>query len=264
MKSSILLFLAPLIFFLFFAGCKDNPVDPPPSEEVPKNLFPLVPGRVIVFGEGYLTHEATDSMIAGTNTTFSSQWIIAGPSTVIPHPSLPVTVVLDTTSVTAMNLVRGRTFFIAQDTATGNFDFLTNLGLFYRDYKITAVAGDTTSSIRADSLKWITLAKASEGLNKTWNAFDETFTGIYTGQTVQITLVIEARFEAKETITAGGVSYESYRLNATRKAYLGGNLVSTGITAVIWLVPDVGPIQMFLAGDAEAPGKWMKMTAKNF
>jgi hypothetical protein len=256
MRNQVLKFLIVLIAGLALiqlAGCKDDPASPPVTvEEVPKNLFPLVPGRVIEYGQGYLTFEDSDSMIAGTQTGFRSSWLIT-PITPQMHPTLPVRVVLDSTWVPAAGVVASRQFFIAQDTATGNFAFLTNLGYFFRSRAVD----------RTDSLKWIDLAKASEGFNKRWIAFSEVFTSAAVGQ---IRLEIEAIFDAKETRTYGGQAYEAYRLVATRKAYLGTSTTpaSIGTTARIWLVPGVGPVEIFLAGDAEAHGKSMTMTGKNF
>jgi hypothetical protein len=260
-----------MLLFAFTAAvtitsCSEDETITPPVDDtsVPKNLFPLIAGRVIVYGQGSLLAADTETPIPGSENGFESKWIVTGTSNLVPHPTLPVTLVLDTTKIPALGAVSVRTFFIGQDTVTGNFDFLTSLGFFYRSVKIYATPGDSASGIRADSLKWISLAKPSEGLDKEWTAFSGVFFASAYG--TEIRLEILAKFTGKETLTIGGQAYESYILRAYRKVFLQANNqeLSIGETAKLWLAPNVGPIKIILIGDAESPGKSQTMTAKNF
>lgn len=247
------------VSMIFLNGCKEETTEPPAEDlTVPSAIFPLTAGRVIVYNSGTLLTYDTDSPIAGSETGYQSSWTIAGKTTFPIPPYTTPTAILDTTKTLGMTLPR--TFMIHRDTTTNVFYFLTNLGYFYRSQNIR----DTdTTKFRADSLRWIALAKPSEGLKKKWTAFSETFTSKTLGA---VKLEIIGEFEAKESLTAAGAAYTTYRLVATRNVYLGTSTspVSTGVTAKLWMVENVGPIKIELRGDAESHGKRQTMTSKNF
>lgn len=259
-KLFTILLLAVLVTFTTsFFGCKDDKTtDPPAVETVPDEIFPLIAGRVILYNSGNLLVQDTETPVPGSDANYQSKWIIAGTTTFPVPPYTTPTAILDTTTVFS-SITVGRTFLIHRDTTTNTFHFLTNLGYFFRSQNIQ----DGSGNIRADSLRWIALAKPKEGLGKKWTAFSETFTSATLGN---VRLEITGEFEAKETLTAAGQSWTTYRLVATRYVYLGTSTspVSTGITARLWLVENVGPVKIELRGDAESNGKIQTMTAKNF
>ena len=244
-------------------GCSEDEetVQPPPPEPVPANIFPLTAGHVFVYNSGTLLNLDTDVPIAGSEVGYQSTWTIAGQVAPGPPPYTSPTVILDTTKVFGMTVPRP--FFAHLEATPNEYYFLTNLGFFFRSQEIYTTPGDSASGIRADSLRWILLAKPSAGVDVEWVAFNETFTSAVVGQ---VRLEIKAEFEAKENLTAAGTDWVTYRLVATRRLYLGTSTtsISTNPTAKLWLAEDVGPIQIELRGDAESNGKRQTLTAKNF
>jgi hypothetical protein len=255
-------FVLGLFFTFFIWGCSEDKspiVDDP--DPVPANIFPLTPGNVLVYNSGTLLALDSDVPIAGTEVGYQSQWVITGQFPVGPPPYTNPTLIRDTTIVLGQTVVRN--FLAHLETGPNEFYFLTNLGFFFRSQKIYTTPGDSTSGIRADSLRWILLAKPSAGVGVEWVAFNETFTSAVIGQ---VRLEIKAAFEAKETLTAAGTNFVTYRLVATRRIYLGTSTtsISTNPTAKLWMAEGVGPIQIELRGDAESNGKRQTLTAKNF
>jgi hypothetical protein len=246
-----------------FQGCDEDTVTPEEIQPILDDLFPLVAGHAIIYGEGTLLFNDTQTPIPGSEVGFNSKWIVGGnvPFPIPPHTN-PV-VVIDTTNVPAFATTSVRQFFIQKDTTNGNFDFLTNLGFLFRSRKIYNTPGDSTSGIRSDSLVWIGLSKSSQGLNREWVAFTSNYTSATLGD---IRFEIVGKFEGKETLIIGGTNYETYKLVATRRVYLGTSTtpVSVGTTAILWLAPNVGPVKIILIGDDESHGKSQTMTAKNF
>ena len=258
---ALLRFVLGLLFTFLICGCSEDesPIDKTP-DPVPANIFPLTPGNVLIYNSGTLLNLDTDVPIAGTEIGFESKWIIAGKVAPGPPPYTQPTVILDTTVVLGQTVPRT---FLAHLEGTNEYYFLTNLGYFFRSQKIYTTPGDSTSGIRADSLRWILLAKPSAGVGVEWVAFNETFTSAVIGL---VRLEIKAAFEAKETLTAAGTDWVTYRLVATRRVYLGTSTtsISTNPTAKLWMAEGVGPIQIELRGDAESNGKRQTLTAKNF
>ena len=255
-------FVLGLFFTFFIWGCSEDEspiVDDP--DPVPANIFPLTPGNVLVYNSGTLLNLDTDVPIAGTEIGFESKWIIAGKVAPGPPPYTQPTVIIDTTKVVGQTV--RRTFLAHLEVTPNEYYFLTNLGYFFRSQKIYTTPGDSTSGIRADSLRWILLAKPSAGVGVEWVAFNETFTSAVIGL---VRLEIKAEFEAKETLTAASTDWVTYRLVATRRVYLGTSTtsISTNPTAKLWMAEGVGPIQIELRGDAESNGKRQTLTAKNF
>ncbi|OGU77446.1 MAG: hypothetical protein A2V93_09680 [Ignavibacteria bacterium RBG_16_34_14] len=254
-----------LIFFSFilllmsfmFVDCKDETTSPEEIQPILDDLFPLVSGRVITYGEGTLLLNDTQTPIAGTEIGFKSTWEVG-----LNVPPNPV-IIYDTTNIPAVGLTVPREFYIKKDTSTGNFDFLTNLGFLFRSQKIYNTPGDSTSGIEGDSLVWIGLSKSTMGVGREWIAYTKNYTSATLGP---IRFEIIGKFETKETFTIAGTNYETYKLTATRKIYLGSSTtaISIGTTAILWLAPNVGPVKIILIGDAENHGKSQTMTSKNF
>ena len=267
MKKIVLhLFLIPVILFSFifiFSSCDDDTTSPEEIVPITDDLFPLVAGRVIVYGEGTLLLNDTQTPVPGSEAGFNSKWIVAGnvPFPVPPHTN--PTLVLDTTNVPAFGVTSVRQFFIQKDTTNGNFDFLTNLGFLFRSQKIYNTPGDSTSGIKSDSLVWIGLSKSSEGVGREWVAFTANYNSTALNGNIRFEIV--GKFD-RETLTIAGTNYNTYRLTATRRIYLGSSTsaVSVGTTAVLWLAADIGPVKIILIGDGESHGKSQTMTAKNF
>ncbi|MBI5216548.1 MAG: hypothetical protein HY960_12425 [Ignavibacteriae bacterium] len=270
------LFLALTVALMLTVGCKeDETITPPPDTSVPTTLFPFTAGNAITYS-GYLTATETETKINGTETGYSTKWTVGNKipvSAVLPASVFPnlvgesAVLIFDTTSVPAFAVNNKFTpVFIRQDTATGDFSYMTNLGYFYRSSstKIWKSASDTTA--RNDSLRFITLAKPSAGIGTKFTCFNEDFTSYVGGVSNPITvnLKIEGIFEGKENITVGSTTYETYKLVVTRTVSSGGAVLSAGVTAKLWLANNVGPVQMFLAGNAEGPGNFRTMVSKNF
>jgi hypothetical protein len=220
------------------------------------DLFPLVAGRVIVYGEGTLLLNDTQDSIPGSNVGFNSKWEVG--ANIPPNP----VIIYDTTNIPAFGVTSTREFYIQKDTTTGDFDFLTNLGFLFRSQKIYNTPGDSTSGVKSDSVVWIGLSKSTEGVGREYVAFTANYTSATLGP---IRFEIVGKFD-RETLTIAGTNYNTYKLTATRRIYLGSSTsaVSVGTTAVLWLAADIGPVKIILIGDAESHGKSQTMTAKNF
>lgn len=266
MKKLKLLLLLPVILFSFsiiFTSCDEDSTGPGDEvQPITDDLFPLIQGRVIVYGEGSLLLNDTQTPVPGSEAGFNSKWIVAGNVAFPVPPHTNPTLVLDTTNVPAFGVTNVRQFFIQKDTSTGNFDFLTNLGFLFRSQKIYNTPGDSTSGVRSDSLVWINLSKSTEGVGREYVAYTANYTSATLGP---IRFEIVGKFD-RENLTVAGTTYNTYKLTATRRIYLGTSTsaVSVGTTAVLWLAADVGPVKIILIGDAESHGKSQTMTSKNF
>lgn len=270
----IIFFITLIVFALAITGCKKDE-QPPTSHQdlvVPKELFPLITGRVIEYS-GYLTQGDSENKIPGTEDGYSTKWEVTQsipcslifPPAIFPNLANESAVLIhDTTKIPAVGIIKYTPIFIRYDSTTGDYSYLINIGYLYRTAKIWK--STTDSSIRADSLRFITLAKPRTGIGAKFTCFDENFTSYLYGvnNTIPINLKIEGIFEGKESITIDTVNYTTYRLVISRKVYSGSNLLSQGPIAKLWLVENVGPIQMLLFGDAESNGNFRKMVRKNF
>jgi hypothetical protein len=265
MHRSIYLLFAAVFFIVLsisYVGCKDNSTSPEEQQAITEDLFPLIPGHIIVYEEGNLYQYDTQDPIPGSENGFNSKWIVGTNVSLPVAPYTNPTVVIDTTNVPAFGVTSVRQFFIHKDTTNGNFDFLTDLGYLFRSQKIYNTPGDSSSGVRADSLVWIGLSKSSEGVGKEYIAYSANYTSATLGD---IKFEIVGMF-VQETVTIAGTNYDTYKLTATRKIYLGNQTVaaSTGVTAVLWLAPNIGPVKIILIGDGESNGKIQTMTSKNF
>lgn len=264
--------LAVAVFMaLSVGGCKDKSTNPPEDLTVPDDIFPLVPGRQIEYN-GYLTQNDTETKIANSDSGYYTKWSLFGTtklSTVfgplVPAGTTPDSgfLVKDTTKIPRFGVASKFTpIFVSYDPTTAKYLFFTNLGYFYRAFQIKA-SGQTT--IRSDSLRWITLADPRVKLNNEFTSFGpESFSGTVSGSPATVVLTIKGKWEGKETITVGSTAYETFRLVVTRTVTLGTTTIAGGPTAKLWVAKGIGPVQMHLYGDAETHGNFRKMTAKNF
>lgn len=287
-KSLFTLFcLVSLTSIAIFNGCKkdeDNPTEPSTSESVPVSIFPLAAGHSLIYS-GYVTNAGTEEQVAGSDVSFYSRWDIAGvtPFSAVFGPLAPLitaynngitsaTLVLDTTYVNTSvpKPPRSKTpVFAYYDSTKKAYYYLTNLGLTFRDYNIKDSA--SASGVRRDSLRFIKLADVSVKTGVEFECFKGTYTSYATSTPSEIVITINGTFEAKESrtvkgsVSGGDTTMTAYRLVVKRNATLNGTPVLTGgVTAKIWLVDKIGPVEMFLAGDREANGTYRKLSGKNF
>jgi len=280
-RKSLSLIMACVIVIgmaLFVSSCKktEDTVGPGISTVVPDSLFPLIAGRVINFN-GYLSQNDTETKITASETGYFTRWTLSG--------TLPLTAVLgglgtglgngffikDSTYIAGTDTLRNpkvlpgskiTPLFIRYDSVTAKYSYLTNLGYFYRTFQIK-LPGVTT--IRSDSLRWITLADPRSGIGTSFKALpDENFSGTVSGTAATITLVINGVFEAQETLNIGGTNYDTYRLAASRVVTLGSTQIATGTTAKVWLQPGKGIVKIYLYGDAESHGRFFTMTTRTY
>jgi hypothetical protein len=148
---------------------------------------------------------------------------------------------------------------IIRKTAAGDFEFMQTIGPFKRAF------GIPTGTTAPDTLKWISVARPSLGLNVEWAAFDSTFIG--TGGTT-VRLQISGKIEATETVTDSSTSHQShltYRSRTWRRITVGGTIVQDdATTSRLWLERNVGPVQIRIVEDTENIGHFRVMKAKNF
>ncbi|MBW7888904.1 MAG: hypothetical protein H3C35_11210 [Bacteroidetes bacterium] len=277
-KKFFILCVSALLLF----GCKkneDNKIVSPDTttpNPLPSNLFPLTAGHSFQFA-GYLTENSTENKITGTENSFSASWTVAGtvslnsilPSGTVQHlkrthsnliyDSVSVTGVLPAPKVTPV--------FVYKDSLSGDYYYLTNFGYVFRKYLILDSAAQ---KVRGDSLQFIKLASPKAGLQNSFECFTAIYqaSGIVPSSVISLTLHITAEFEKKESLqihlNGKDTTLQAYYLVVKNTPTIGTITDVSSVTAKFWLVEGIGPVQMFLAGDDEAPGSFRKLTAKNF
>ena len=257
-----------------FQGCTkdENPSnDNPTSEPVPANIFPLTAGHRFEFS-GYLTEGGTETPIPNSSTVFSASWNISSevqiaailPPSTVAHLTKPSAVLIyDTVAVTGFLVEPKFTpVFAYYDNVTKDYYYLTNFGSVFRKYKI---GGLNDTAIRNDSLRFIKLASPGAGTHVKFIADSSTFVSYYLGANspLQLHLEIVGEFKGKEELSlfvnGKDTTFTTYYLEVKNITALGES-----INAKFWLAEGIGPVQMFLAGDDEAPGSFRKLKAKNF
>ena len=258
MKLSIglsILFTALLAMTLFVAGCKSGDSGTTPAVIVPitDNLFPLVSGHAYVY-EGFLVDtNKVNTPVPGQPTPYRTSW------TLLPGPS-GTWIIVDSTTVgvnTSIHLL-----LVKKDSTTGDISFRQTLGPFFR------AIGATYS----DTAIWVELAKPSYGVGVQWTAFDTTVTGNLQGQSGSVHLEIFGKIEGQENVTdssASHTTYLTYKVRTWRRitATVSGVTVTiqdNATTAQLWLVKDIGPVQVNISGDTENYGHFRVMQSKNF
>jgi hypothetical protein len=272
-----------LIFFIILLFCsdgceKENAVEAEATITVPENLLPLVAGHRLVY-DGYLTFEGTENEIAGSDVQFHAAWTITtetplaavispAPEKAISEKSSAVLIV-DTVYVPGfMAEPNVSPVFVYYDASGKEYHYLTNFGYVFRKY---AFLDTINGSVRGDSLRFLTLASPKAGIGKSFNVFEGTFNSYFFGSTippVSLTINVTGTFEAREklTLNVNGVdtTFTTYKLTIRSVASIPGIEPQTSLTARFWLAEGIGPVQMFLAGDAEGPGSFRRLSGKNF
>ncbi len=248
-RHAVLIFLLVVPALLLSSGCKSDSGGSTQVQITPitENLFPLVAGHQFQY-TGYLVDTNQVSAPApGQPTPYKASWTLA------PGPS-GTWILIDSTQVGATT-PSVKLLQIKQD-AQGDYYFRQTLGPFYR-----AIQASYT-----DTLIWVLLAKPSVGVNYEWTAFDTTVNGVVNGVPASIHLQILGIIEGKEIITDSTSAHAkdtTYRIRTHRKITVSGfSVLST--TAVLWLQPNVGPVQIDIAGDPENYGHFRVLSGKNF
>ncbi len=258
MKSRyLLLLLLAGTFFLTVPGCKKE-TTAPVKEQVTGDLFPLTTGHKLTF-TGYIRQAVADTNITATGAYYR------GIMTVVPAPALPPIVaplagttffLSDSSLVSPPSTWVVSGFYLKRTTSTsGDFYFLTNAGRFYRQ---TGVA-------RIDSLKWVKLVVENAFIGESWVAFDSTYTSA-SPAVGTARLKVDCVFQAKENVTVNSVTYAAFKLVATRSVFIGGSAtpLTSGATATIWLVPNLGIVKFIFNSDGETSGFDRNLLSKNF
>ncbi len=251
------------VFSIGMVGCKDDETTSPGGTTVvpiTDNLFPLTVGHVFTY-KGYATAAGSGSQIPDPTNSYTTFWTILSNAQPTPLGGT-ATLIKDSTRgpFGPGGVVVGvsRNLLIRKDSV-GDFHFMQSLNPFKRAFGITV----------ADSgYFWVSVARPTQGVASTgaqWTAYDSTFSG--TGGTA-IRLQIFGKIEAQETITdssAGHTQYTTYRSRTWRKVTAGGSVVQDdATTSRLWLVKDVGPVQIRIVEDPENIGHFRVMQAKNF
>lgn len=265
-----------LIAVLAFNGCKKDS-DPltPEDKTVPNDVFPLIAGHIFNYS-GYFTNADTQDSLSGTGSFYSTSWTVrssdtalanvyGGLATIIaskPNGKSRSALILDLTLVTPPATFKPTPIAAYYDSSSGDYYYLTNLGLFFRG---SVVRDSASGGIRRDSLRFIKLASPKVGIGGTFTSFEENFVSYANpAASTTINLAITGKWESKTDVTVNGVKYSTYYLVISRVAKVGTTPVSTGVTAKLWLAKGIGPVKMFLAGDAEVPGNYRELKTKNF
>jgi hypothetical protein len=219
------------------------------SGAIHADLFPLLAGRYYSY-TGFLVE--VNTVATPKAGSYSASWTVApvGGTTWL---------IQDSTTYNSHLTTRG---FLIRKNVSGDFDFLQTLGPFYRAFSVPFT----------DSTAWIHIAKPSLGITGTpntaqWTAFDTTVTGTIGGTSGLVRLQILASLSGAiiTDSTAGHNTYASYYVRTWRKITLGSIVVQDdATTARLWLVKDIGPVQVNIAGDTENYGHFRILQSKNF
>jgi hypothetical protein len=256
MRDSVLIIAASFVVFsgliMFSDGCKSNDTTtaPPVVTPITDDLFPLVAGHRYVYTGFLVAPNTVDSAIGISIGSYLGIW------TLLPGPS-GTWLIRDSTTVQGITGVRF--FQIKKDSGTGGFLFRQTLGPFYR------AVGATYS----DTLAWLELVNPSVGVGVQWTAFDTTVVGHVGGLTGDVHLQIFGKIEGQVSITDSSSSHQvyphAYRVRTWRKITAGGFVVQDdATTAKLWLVADIGPVQVNISGDTENDGLFRVLTSRNF
>ncbi len=273
-----------VIALLAFNGCKkDDAAVTPEDKTVPSDIFPLTAGHRFDYS-GYFTNSDTETPLTGnTNTYYSTSWTLG--SSVTPFSAIfgatygalvsannggrtSASLVYDTTLLgppltpVGVNVKKFTPIFAYYDSASTDYYYMTNLGLFFRG---SVVKDSAAGGIRRDSLRFIKLASPKAGIGGEFTAFQQNYVSYANpAAPTTINLTVTGKWDSKVDVTVNGVKYSTYYLIISRTAKVGTTTVAGGVTAKLWLAKGIGPVKMFLAGDAEAPGNYRELKSKNF
>jgi hypothetical protein len=264
-----------MIALLVFSGCKEDEAVTPEDKTIPNDVFPLTAGHRFDYS-GYFTNADTETPIAGTSTFYSNSWTLGGntPFSAIFGPTYGGlltannggktggTLVYDSTLTAPGGAKKFTPIFAYYDSVTADYYYMTNLGLFFRG---SVIKDSASGGIRRDSLRYIKLASPKAGIGGEFISFQQSYTSYSNpAAPTTINLTVTGKWESKVDVLVNGVTYPSYYLVISRTAKVGTATVAGGVTAKIWLAKGIGPVKMFLAGDAEVPGNFRELKTKNF
>lgn len=221
-------------------------------------IFPLTAGNTYVYA-GYAINTSSNGSthIPDPNNIYRTQWKLFGP---FPGPNPPAGsyMIQDSTRLHlgVVDTTVARNLFIIKNPATGSFTFLQTLGPFFRALGVLPLG-------RTDTVRAVTIADPSLGIGGSWTAFDSSYTNA-TSATVRLQIL--GQLEAGETITdSANVTHNALRFRTYRNVFVGSSqVVSNATTSRLWLVKDVGPVQVHIAEDTENIGHFRVMKSKNF
>jgi len=214
------------------------------------NIFPLAANENFSYTGFLVDTNTVETPRPGIPPgAYSASW------TVLPGASSDNWIIQDSTTVGLNTSVHF--FLIRKDTTTGDFDFLQTLGPFYRKFGV----------VFTDSTVWIHIAKPSVGIGGQWTAFDTTVSASVAGQTANVRLQILGSLSGAiitDSSAAHNV-YASYFVRTWRKISISGFVVQDdATTARLWLVKNIGAVQVNIAGDTENFGHFRILRSKNF
>ena len=240
-----ILALSAFALLLSVNSCKKS-VDPEELEQVLGDLFPLTVGHKITF-DGYMRDKTTNTNVDSTSAFYEARMTVVSNSTPTPVGGTSH-LISDSSKVHPAPVWVASGFYVRRATTTsGDFEFLTNIGLFLRTF------GVTHGGAASDTLKWVLLVKEGQFvLGEPWEAYDSTFAGA----SGAVRLRVEGQFTAREQLSLGGQTFNTYKLIATRKIYLGGSETASVSqqTAALWLEPGLGIVRFIFDSDGETPG----------
>jgi hypothetical protein len=277
MKRSV--FLAFSLLFVIsvslFVGCKDDDSVSTTDKTVPNDVFPLTAEHKFEYS-GYFTNQDTETPIAGTSGFYNSTWTVVAPSYPLasilgplaavvagaPNGRASAALIMDSTLTAPGGARKATPVFAYYDSVSADYYYMTNLGLFFRS---SVIKDSANAGVRIDSLRFIRLASPKAGIGGSFPCLEENFVSYANPSApTTITLKITGAWESKQDVTVNDVTYSAYYLVISRAAFVGTTPVNSGVTAKIWLVQGIGPVKMFLAGDAETPGNYRELKSKNF
>lgn len=212
-------------------------------------LFPLHNNDVFIYS-GYAINASSNGSgrIPDPNNVYQTRWTILGPNPG-PFPPAGSFVILDVTTLhlTVDTTVGPRTLVIIPNPVTGSFTFLQTLGPFFRATGVLPLG-------RQDTVRAVKIADPSVGIGGTWTAFDST----YPGANGDVRLQIVGALEGGESITdstSQKTTHDALRFKTIRNVFVNGiQVVSNAVTSRLWLVKNLGPVQVHIAEDTENIG----------
>ncbi len=243
---------------------------------IPNDVFPLIAGHRFEY-TGYFTIQDTEIPVTGTSAFYNTSWTVVssnitlsaifGPLAAViastPNGKTSAAFVSDTTLVTPPSTKKIIPVMAYYDSTTADYYYLTNFGLFFRSSRVKD--SSNAADVRKDSLRFIKLASPKAGIGGIFTSFEENFVSYANPSApTTINLAIRGKWESKTDVTVNGKTFSSYYLIILRTVKVGTAVVSTGVTAKIWLAKGIGPVKMFLAGDAENNGHFRELKETNF
>lgn len=223
-------------------------------------IFPLVSGNNYVYG-GYAINTSSNGSgrLPDPANVYNTSWRLSGP---LPGPNPPAGsyLIRDTTRLHlgSTDTTVTRNLVIIRNPATGSFTFFQTIGPFFRALGITPLG-------RTDTVRAITVADPSVGIGGTWTGLDSNYTNVG-GSTVRLQIL--GSLEAGEQITDSTTSHTTYdalRFRTYRNIFVGSSqVVSNATTSKLWLVKNVGPVQVLISEDTENLGHFRTMKQKSF